>query len=137
MTVWAFHPDPSDPSTRLREKIREIPWWGHALVTGSSMAVMLGGMLGFFLSPRAGARVWFLALLLGLVTIHFVFYGGARYHFPLMPFLVLFTAMLLLAPRTALRDLHAGGRTRAVALAVASTCLLGIWAGEAAVVLRL
>jgi hypothetical protein len=137
MTVWAFHRDPTDPSTRLREKIRAIPWWLHALVSGSSMAVMLGGLLGFFLFPREAARVWFLALFLGLVTIHFVFYGGARYHFPLMPFLVLFTASVLTARRTALRDLQAGGRTRAVALAVATMCLLGIWAGEAAVVLRL
>ncbi|HEU5310592.1 MAG TPA: hypothetical protein VFV24_03980 [Candidatus Eisenbacteria bacterium] len=137
MTVWAFHPNPSDPSTRLREKICAIPWWLHALVSGTSMVVTLGGLLGFFLYPRAATRVWFLALLLGLVTIHFVFYGGSRYHFPLTPFLVLFTAVLLTARRTALRDLHAGGRTRTVALAVATTFLLGVWAGEAAVVLRL
>ncbi|HET9252339.1 MAG TPA: hypothetical protein VFP58_09495 [Candidatus Eisenbacteria bacterium] len=136
MTVWAFHPDPSDPSTRLREKIRAIPWWVHALVSGPGMAVMLGGMLGFFLFPRAPARVWFLALLLGLLVVHFVFYGGARYHFPLMPFFVLFTAALLSARPAAVRDLRAGGRARTVALAVATACLMGIWAGEAAVVLR-
>ena len=134
MTVWGFHPDPSDPSTRLREKIRSLPWWLHAIVSGSSMAVMLGGLVGFSLLPRAGARVWFAALLLGLLVLHFVFYGGARYHFPLMPFLVLFTAALLTTRPSALRP---AGRARTTTLAVACACLIGVWAGEAVVVLRL
>ena len=134
MTVWAFHPDPSDPSTRLREKIRSLPWWLHALVSGSSMAVMLAGIVAFSLLPRVGGRLLFAALLLDLVVLHFVFYGGARYHFPLMPFLVLFTAALLSTRPTEIRT---GGRARTVALAVACACLIGIWAGEAAIVLRL
>jgi hypothetical protein len=133
MTVWAFHPDPSDPATRLREKIRSLPPWLHVVVSGPAMATMVMASLGFFLFPRGGVRAWFFALLGSLVVAHFVFYGGARYHFPLMPFLVLFAAVPL-AGRAA--EIRPPGRRRALATAVAWACLLGIWAGEASVVLR-
>jgi 4-amino-4-deoxy-L-arabinose transferase-like glycosyltransferase len=133
MTVWAFHPDPSDPSTRLREKIRSLPRWLHVVVSGPAMAAMILGVPGFFLFPRGGVRAWFLALLGSLVVAHFIFYGGARYHFPLMPFLVLFAAIPL-AGRAA--EIRPPGRRRDLAMAVAWTCLVGIWAGEATILLR-
>jgi hypothetical protein len=134
MTVWAFHPDPADPSTRLRQKIRSLPGWVHALMSGPTMVAMLAGVLGFFLAPRGSARVWFLALLGVLVATHFAFYGGARYRFPLLPFFVLFAAAALDARfRAAPR---APGRLRPLAVIAAWSALLGIWAGELAVVLR-
>jgi hypothetical protein len=53
-----------------------------------------------------------------------------------MPFLVLFTGALLSARPAALEPPRVGGRGRTVALLLAAACLLGVWAGEAAVVLR-
>lgn len=134
MTVWAFHPAPSDPSTRLREKIRSLPGWLHAAVSGLAMAVMLAGVAGFFFFPRGSARAWLLALLGVLVATHFVFFGGARFHFPLLPFFALFTAAALDARLRGARRLR--GRAAALLVPLAWAGLLGIWAGEAAVLLR-
>jgi hypothetical protein len=134
MTVWAFHPDPSDPSTRLRQKIRSLPAWVHALMSGPSLMALLAGVLGFFLAPRGSARVWFLALLGVLVVTHFVFYGGPRYRFPLLPFFVLFAAAALDAR---LRGVpRVPGPMRSLAVIAGWAALLGIWAGELAIVLR-
>ena len=133
MTVWAFHPEPMDPSTRLREKIRSLPWWVHAPMSGATMAFLLLGTLGFARIPMGPTRSWFLALLGAVVATHFVFFGGARYHFPLMPFFVLSTAAFATGFPESLRP-----RGRAAVLLVTTICagLLGIWAGEAALLVR-
>jgi hypothetical protein len=130
MTVWAFHPHPTDPSTRLRQKIRSLPWWMHAPVSGATLVFLLLGTLGLARTARGPTLAWFLALLGTLVSIHFTFYGGSRYHFPLMPFFVLFTAALVAGRPASLRP---PGRARALAVLVAWAGLLGIWAGEAAI----
>jgi 4-amino-4-deoxy-L-arabinose transferase-like glycosyltransferase len=90
MLVWSFHPSPTDPSTRVREKYRSLPLWLHAVVSGPYMLAALLGTLGFFFFPRGMTRGFFLALLFATLATHFMFYGGARYHAHLMPFLTLF-----------------------------------------------
>jgi hypothetical protein len=133
MTVWVFHRDPMDSSTRLRDKIRSLPWWVHVPVSGATMALLLLGTIGFARVPIGPTRGWFLALLVALVATHFVFYGGARYHFPLMPFFVLFTAALVAGLPGSIRP-H--GRAATVSIAATWAGLLGIWAGEAAILFR-
>jgi hypothetical protein len=97
------------------------------------MALMLAGVAGFFLFPRGSARAWFLALLGALLVTHFVFYGGARYHFPLLPFFVLFTAAALDARLRGVS--RARGRAATLLVPLLWAGLLGIWAGELSVIL--
>ena len=133
MLVWAFHPSPGDSSTRLREKYRSLPVWLHVAVSGAYAIVILIGTLGAFTYPRGPTRAFFLAVLTATLVTSFVFYGGARYHFPLMPFLALFAA------NWAVRR-HAGptpwNRGQAVAVVAVWTGLLAVWIGELAKVIR-
>lgn len=134
MLVWTFHPSPGDPSTRLREKYRASPLWLHLAVSGTYALAMLFGILGVFSYPQGPTRAFFLALLATTLATSFVFYGGGRYHFPLMPFLVLFAAGWVGTTRSP-QPPRLEGR-RAVAVAVIWTGLAGIWIAELATVLR-
>jgi len=133
MIVWGFHPSPGDPSTRLREKYRSIPLWLHAVVSVPYALAVLLGTLGLFTYPRGPTRACFLAFLGASLATYFVFYGGGRYHFPLMPFFVLFAADWL-AGRRAGRP-KPGWKTVA-AVACVWTALLGVWIAEIVVATR-
>jgi len=134
MIVWGFHPSPGDPSTRLREKYRSLPLWLHAVVSGPYVLAILLGTLGLFVQPRGPTRAYFLAILGASLATYFVFYGGGRYHYPLMPFFVLFAADWL-AGRRAAGPERPGWKTFA-ATAIIWEGLLGVWIAEAVLVMR-
>lgn len=133
MVVWGFHRSPGDPSTRLREKYRALPLWLHAVVSGPYAAAMLLGTLGLFAQPRGPTRAYFFAILSASLAMYFVFYGGSRYHSPLMPFLVLFAASWLTGRR--LGPEKPGWRSYA-AIALIWEGLLGVWIAELVLVMR-
>jgi hypothetical protein len=93
---------------------------------------MLLGTLGFFVQPRGPTRAYFLAFLGTSLAIYFVFFGGGRYHFPLMPFFVLFAAEL-----TGWRagPARPGWKTYA-AVALIWEALIGVWIAEIVLVMR-
>jgi hypothetical protein len=93
---------------------------------------MLLGTLGFFVQPRGPTRAYFLAFLGTSLAIYFAFYGGGRYHFPLMPFFVLFAAGL-----TGWRagPVQPGWKTYA-AVALIWEALIGVWIAEIVLVMR-
>jgi len=132
MIVWGFHRSPGDRSTPLREKYRSLPLWLHAAVSGPYALAMLLGTLGFFVQPRGPTRAYFLAFLGTSLAIYFAFYGGGRYHFPLMPFFVLFAAGL-----TGWRagPVQPGWKTYA-AVALIWEALIGVWIAEIVLVMR-
>lgn len=136
MVVWGFHPSPGESKARLREKIREVPLGYHVAISGSYVALLLTGMWGSLAAPRSDLKAAFLALLGSWIAVHFVFYGGSRYHFPLMPFFSVFAASVL-AGATGAADQPPLRLRRwgwiAYALLVAGLC--GVWAGEYWVVL--
>jgi hypothetical protein len=134
MLVWSFHPSPSDSSTSLREKYRSLPVWLHALVSGPYMLAALLGTVGFFSYPRGMARGFFLALLLATLATHVMFYGGARYHAQLMPFLVLFAAGWVAGRRVGPPIRLDWKATMAIALIWLG--LAAVWLAELAAVMR-
>ncbi len=91
--VWSFSSTPADPSIRFAEKYRSLPSGLILVVNLAYASVLLGGLLGL-LSARKGILVrytfWFLIL---TILIHGVFFGGSRFHFPLMPLFVLYAAV--------------------------------------------
>lgn len=133
MIVWGFHRTPGDPSTPLREKCRSLPLWLHAAVSGPYVLAILLGTLGLFVQPRGPTRAYFLAILGASLATYFVFYGGGRYHFPLMPFFVLFAADWLTGRRAG--DARPGWKTYA-AIAVIWEALIGVWIAEIVLVMR-
>jgi len=133
MIVWAFHRSPGDRSTPLREKYRSLPLWLHAAVSGPYALAMLLGTLGLFTQPRGPTRAYFLAFLGTSLAVYFVFFGGGRYHFPLMPFFVLFAAQWLAGGPTG--PAKPGWKTYA-AVAVIWEALIGVWIAEIVLVLR-
>jgi 4-amino-4-deoxy-L-arabinose transferase-like glycosyltransferase len=134
MIVWGFHRSPGDPSAPLRQKYRSLPLWLHAVVSGPYVLAILIGTLGLFAYPRGPTRAYFFAILGASLATYFVFYGGGRYHFPLMPFFVLFAADVLAGRRT-LGPSRPGWKTY-VAIAVIWEGLLGVWISELVLVMR-
>ena len=133
MIVWGFHRSPGDRSTPLREKYRSLPLWLHAAVSGPYALAVLLGTLGLFAQPRGATRAYFLAFLGASLATHFVFYGGGRYHFPLMPFFVLFAAQWLSGQRAG--PARPGWKTFA-AVALIWEALIGVWIAEIVLVMR-
>ena len=133
MVVWGFHRSPGDPASHLREKYRSLPFWLHAVVSGPYVLAILIGTLGFFAYPRGPTRAYFLAALGATVATHFVFYGGGRYHFPLMPFFALFAATVLTGRRAG-PDIP--GWKAYAAVAIIWEGLLGVWISEVVLVMR-
>ena len=74
---------------------------GFVLTRRSSGAIGIGA-----LSPRNAQRVFFLLALLALAGIPLVFFGDARFHVPVMPFLAVSAAWAALAAG----DVVTGGR---------------------------
>ena len=133
MVVWGFHRSPGDRSTPLREKYRSLPLWLHVAVSGPYALTILLGTLGLFVQPRGPTRAYFLAFLGTSLAIYFVFFGGGRYHFPLMPFFALFAAEWLAGMRTG--RAHPSWKTY-VAVALIWEALIGVWIAEIVLVMR-
>lgn len=134
MLVWSFHRSPGDASTRVREKYRALPLWLHLTVSGAYAIAMLLGTLGVFSYPRGPTRAFFFALLAATLTTSFVFYGGGRYHFPMMPFFVLFAAAWVAARRS--HQPTGWDWRQGWVVAVVWIGLVGIWVGEFVTVIR-
>ena len=131
MVVWGFHPSPGQSKGRLREKMREVPLGYHLAISGSYVALLLTGLWGSLAAPRSDLKAAFLALLGSWVVVHFVFYGGSRYHFPLMPFFALFAAPVLARATGAAVDPPGRlGKRGRIIFALVTAGLCGVWAGE-------
>ena len=137
MVVWGFHPSPGESKARLREKMREVPLGDHLAISGGYAVLLLTGLLGLLAAPRSDLKAALLALLGSWIAVHFVFYGGSRYHFPLMPLFAVYAAQVL--ARAAGGKSAAPGRLTKrgwAAFLTLSAGLLGVWAGEYWVVFR-
>jgi hypothetical protein len=95
LLVWTFHPNPEDTSTRYAAKYRSIGLAWMLVTNIPYFLVILLGILGF-LSADKDALWWLVAsLFAGWLALHFVFFGGGRFHFPLIPFFAVYAAMVL------------------------------------------
>jgi hypothetical protein len=115
---------------RLRDRYQALPFWLRTLVSLPTLAILLLGVFGLATRGAGIETRLFLTLLFAIAISSFVFFGGSRFRFPLMPFLVLFGAEFAAA---AGRRLHVAGRGRIVAAAAACAGVAAVWIGEALV----
>lgn len=130
LSVTRFAPDPTDPSSAFREKVRALPS-GLVLALWVPFAALLAaGTAGFLARPGGETGALFGLIVAAWLLVHGATIGGSRYHASWMPFLVLYASEFVVAPRDAWTSLGTG--RRALALAVIAACV-AVWAGEAAV----
>lgn len=125
--VLAFHPQPESPSTRFGAKYREIPLGLSLLANIPYALILLAGLLGFIAADRD--VLWWTALLVGGIwlSIHVLFFGGSRFHFPLMALATLYAAFALVRPLSTFRGLAPFQRALWLIL---TGLLLALWSFE-------
>ena len=125
--VWTFHPQPETPSTRFGTKYREIPVALSLLANIPYGLILLTGLLGFIAADRD--VMWWTSLLVGVIwlCIHMLFFGGSRFHFPLMAIATLYATLALVRPSSTFRGL---ALTRRVLWLVLTGLLLALWSYE-------
>lgn len=125
--VWTFHPEPESSSTRFSAKYREIPIPLSILANLPYMLILLFGLLGFIAANRD--VMWWTALLLAGIwlSIHLLFFGGSRFHFPLMTISTVYAAFALVSPLSTFRGLAPSRRVLWLALA---GLFIALWSYE-------
>jgi hypothetical protein len=97
--VLTFHDDPEDSSIRYRAKYASLPLAWTLLTNFSYFAIVIAALLGL-LSAEKGPLWWIcLGALASWIVVHAVYFGGGRFHFPLMPLLTAFAAQFLAEPQ--------------------------------------
>ena len=131
LLVWTFHPNPEDTLTRYATKYRSIALAWMLVTNLPFFIILLLGVFGFLAAERD--PLWWLVVCLfaGWLILHFVFFGGGRFHFPLIPFFAAYAAMFLGDGKTTVKTLPAsqwfvGG--------FVSLILISIWVAEGIVV---
>ncbi|MBI2619746.1 MAG: glycosyltransferase family 39 protein [Ignavibacteriales bacterium] len=89
--VWSFASSPWDSAIPFSEKYRSLPISLVTIVNGGYIILLLTGLFGLFLSDNDIILRYFVIFFLLTILVHFVFFGGSRFHFPLMPFFALYS----------------------------------------------
>lgn len=127
LLVWSLHPKFSDSSTRFAAKYSSLPLILVFVVNASYAALLLTGIAGLFASQRDTLMALFFLFLASLLTIHLVFFGGSRFHFPLMPFLAVYASFAVFDYKSILTTI---GPPRKVVLAFTVLALIALWTAE-------
>jgi 4-amino-4-deoxy-L-arabinose transferase-like glycosyltransferase len=95
LLVMTFHDAPEDSSTRYGAKYASLPLPWIILTNICYFIIMLTAIFGL-LSAEKG-RLWWIVMsaLVSWLIVHAVFFGGGRFHFPLMPLLAAYAAQCL------------------------------------------
>jgi hypothetical protein len=133
LLVWSFHPEPESRSASYAEKYSEIPLPLSLLVNVPYICIVLGSIVG--LAFFRGSTFWYLTafLIVSFVLAHIVSFGGSRFHFPLIPFLLLYASMSISVTRDTLKT---ASRLRLVCIGMVGLVFLLIWIVELSYVLR-
>ena len=120
----------SDVGGRLRDRYRAVPLGLRISVSAFTLVILLAGALGLATSDGSTEERLFWALLAAIAASSLVFFGGSRFRFPLMPFLVLFGAEFA---TNAVRRLRSTTSIRRFAAAATCCAIVAIWIVEALV----
>jgi len=129
--VWTFSGTPEDASTRFSAKYAALPPALTFALNLPSFLLLIGSILGFLAFPDPKIRWLFVVLLGTWLLTHGIFFGGSRFHFPLMPYVAAFAAWWLSYLPESFRDLS---KSRKILAAVAIVALIAVWAYEAIVI---
>ena len=92
VSLWAHYA--ARPGVSLAARLRALPWTSLAVTAAVYIALVMTGVAGLGLSTTAPLRGVLIAQI-GLATLSaFATYGLARYHYPLMPALIIGAASL-------------------------------------------
>ena len=131
LVVGAFAANPGDQATRFREKYRSVPIWLHLMVSLPTAAILLLAAFGLATRRPDILDRSFYALFFAVAASCFVFFGGARFRFPMIPFLMLFGSEFIAG---GWRRLASTKEVR-IALALAAAGVVAVvWAAEFAVI---
>jgi 4-amino-4-deoxy-L-arabinose transferase-like glycosyltransferase len=127
LLVWTFHPSPEDTHTRYAEKYASIPLSLTLSTNLPYFFMMLLGVFGFLASKKD--LVWWISLSVAgsWVLLHLIFFGGGRFHFPLMPFVAIYAALFLSDPRGSWRNLTIAQKLTGIVVAL---LLVSLWTYE-------
>ncbi len=127
LLVWSFHSNPEDTASRYATKYASVPLTLKLVVNLPYFLLMLGGLFGFLGAQKD--RFWWLAsiLLASWILLHIVFFGGGRFHFPLMPVMAVFATPFLAGPRVSFAQLS--NLQRVVGI-TASLLFIALWTIE-------
>jgi hypothetical protein len=127
LLVWSFHAAPEGSTERFSSKYASLPILLVLVVNLMYATVLLVGIVGFIGAER-DLLWWFVfALIACWLITHAVFFGGSRFHFPLMPFFALYAAPILPNP---LHSLEALPRSARILFFVLTAGFFTIWTVE-------
>ena len=127
LLVWAFHKDMRDPATSFAEQYRSVPFVAILVVNPAYWILMIIGILGFLRLWPQDFTVLIILFTAALFAVHAVFFGGARFHFPLMPFLSLCAARVLPHVNSHFKAIT---HRQKIIYALLVPALLGLWTYE-------
>jgi 4-amino-4-deoxy-L-arabinose transferase-like glycosyltransferase len=127
LLVWTFHRDPEDPATRYASKYASIPIFLNASTNLPYFIILLAGVFGFLL--YRGGTIWWTAVSIfaGWILLHAVFFGGGRFHFPIMPLIAVFAATFFGDFRNPFTNLS---KTRLLAGVIVTILFVTLWIYE-------
>jgi 4-amino-4-deoxy-L-arabinose transferase-like glycosyltransferase len=127
LLVWTFHVSPEDTHTRYAEKYASIPFSLTLLTNCPYLSMMLLGVFGF-LASKKDPFWWISSSLAGSwVLLHLIFFGGGRFHFPLMPFVAIYAAQFLSDAWSSLGSLTTYQKLTGIVIAL---LLVALWTYE-------
>lgn len=131
LLVWAFHPSPEEKSVRFATKYGQIPLLLSVLTNLPYMLILILGFLGFVSSTKD--ELWWIVLASATIWIgiHLVYFGGARFHFPLMPVATAYAALAFFTPFSTFGKLS---RYRMIVWSLTVLLLLSLWTYEVVIV---
>lgn len=95
LVVLTFHANPEESTTHYASKYASIPLHLTLLTNLPYFLVLILGVVGF-LASRRNPIWWFTLSVAGSwALVHMLYFGGGRFHFPLMPFASVFAAVCL------------------------------------------
>jgi len=120
--LWAYYPNAATIYS-------ELSIWSISLTHGPFIAILLLGIFGLSFSKDGTlqARFLFASFIVLWLAVHLVFYAGARYRFPIVPFFFLAGAMGIQTIRT--RSV-VFSKLRVALFILFSTALVGGWVAE-------
>lgn len=106
LLVFSFAHDLNSKSQRYAKKYASLPVQIIILGNLPFFFILILGMLGFISSPKDMMWLYLGMIISVTLFINFIFFGGSRFLFPVMPFVSLFASLFLLSWRDRLRSLN-------------------------------
>ena len=125
--VGSFSPYSPLDKIGFKDQYRSLPIVVVAATNLSYYFLLLLGIAGFLASER-GRLFWFTTVFFASsLLVHFIFFGGSRFHFPFMPFAALYAAE---AAASFIDRQFVLSRTRKLLFLLSSIALTSLWSYE-------